>query len=149
MFGMEMTGSNGIFSVPPEHLPGLIALVGLSPLLWIILSSLRAKAFAGSARPRSCLDRYDALSFTARAVLFFTLVGTRRPAAIVPTHWADERVTAILFIIDAAAFLVAFYWTFTSRIHWQSLSVAMTVGRRSPTPSTYCGAGRPWIWSDC
>ena len=69
MFGMEMTGSNGIFSVPSEHLPGLIALVGLSPLLWIILSSLHAKARAGSARASRLLDRYDALSFTARAVM--------------------------------------------------------------------------------
>ena len=87
-----MTGSNGIFSVPSEHLPGLVALVVLSPLLWITLSVLRAKAHAGSARALRLLDRYDALSFTAKAVLFATLVGAVVHAAIIPTHWADERV---------------------------------------------------------
>ena len=74
------------------------------------------------------LDRYDGLSFTAKAVLFATLVGAVVHAAIVPTHWADERVTAILFIVDAVAFLVAFFWTFTSRNHWRLVAVAATGG---------------------
>ena len=123
-----MSGSNGIFSVPSEHLPGLVVLVVVSPLLWVTLSTLRSMARAGSARASRLLKRYDALSFTAKAVLFATLVGALVHAAIIPTHWADERVTAILFIIDAAAFLVAFYWTFTNRNHWRAVSVAITGG---------------------
>ena len=123
-----MSGSNGILSVPSEHLPGLIVLVVVSPLLWVTLSTLRSMARAGSARASQLLKRYDALSFTAKAVLFATLVGALVHAAIIPTHWADERVTAILFIIDAAAFLVAFYWTFTNRNHWRAVSVAITGG---------------------
>src|ERR1700735_978591 len=111
MLGMQMSGSNGIFSVPSEHLPGLVALVVLPLLLWVTLSTLRAIAHAGSAPAFRLLDRYDGLSFTAKAVLFGTLVGAVVHAAIIPTHWAEERVTAILFIVDAAAFLIAFYWT--------------------------------------
>jgi hypothetical protein len=128
MLGMQMSGSNGIFSVPSEHLPGLVALVVLSPLMWVTLSSLRARAQAGSLWALRLLDRYDALSFTAKAVLFGTLVGALVHAAIIPTHWADERVTAILFIVDAAAFLIAFYWTLMSRNHWRLVSVAITGG---------------------
>jgi hypothetical protein len=128
MFGMQMSGSNGIFSVPSEHLPGLVALVVLSPLLWVTLSGLRATARAGSARALRLLERFDRLSFTAKAVLFATLVGAVVHAAIIPTHWVDERVTAILFIIDAAVFLVAFYWTFTSRNRWRLFSVGITGG---------------------
>jgi hypothetical protein len=125
---MQMTGSNGVFSVPSEHLPGLVALVVLSPLLWVILSGLRASANGGSTRALRLLDRFDGLSFTAKAMLFATLVGAVVHAAIIPTHWADERVTAILFIVDAVGFLVAFYWTFTGRRHWKLLSVAMAGG---------------------
>ena len=118
----------GSFEYLPEHLPGLIVLVAVSPLLWITLSTLRSMARAGSARATRLLERCDALSFTAKAVLFATLVGALVHAAIIPTHWADERVTAILFIIDAAAFLIAFYWTFTNRNYWRSVAVATTGG---------------------
>jgi hypothetical protein len=123
-----MSGSNGILSVPSEHLPGLVALVVLPLLLWVTLSSLRARAQAGSAWALRLLGRYDSLSFTAKAVLFASLVGAVVHAAIIPTHWAEERVTAILFIVDAAAFLIAFYWTFMSRNHWRLVSVAITGG---------------------
>jgi hypothetical protein len=128
MLAMQMSGSSGIFSVPSEHLPGLVALVVVSPLLWVTLSGLRATAQAGSARASRLLGRYDGLGFTAKAVLFGTLVGAVVHAAIIPTHWADERVTAILFIVDAAAFLIAFSWTFMSRAHWRLVSVAVTGG---------------------
>jgi hypothetical protein len=128
MLAMQMTGANGIFSVPSEHLPGLVALVVLSPLLWVILSGLRARAQGGSTRALRVVDRFDGLTFTAKAVLFATLVGAVVHAAIIPTHWADERVTAMLFIVDAVAFLAAFYWTFTSRRHWKLASVAIAGG---------------------
>lgn len=122
-----MSGSNGVFSVPSEHLPGLVALVVLPLLLWITLSILHARA-PSSAWALRVLDRYDSLSFTAKAVLFGTLVGAVVHAAIIPTHWTDERVTAILFIVDATAFLIAFYWTLMRRNHWRLVSVAVTGG---------------------
>ncbi len=119
MLAMTMSGSNGIFSVPSEHRPGLVVLVVIAPVLWLALSALRARARAGSAPALRCVGRYDGLSFTAKAVLFATLVGATVHIAIVPTHWGDERVTAILFIVDAVAFLIAFFWTFTCRNHWR------------------------------
>jgi hypothetical protein len=56
------------------------------------------------------------------------LVGAPVHVAIVPTHWGDERVTAILFVVDTIGFGVAFWWTFTARPHWRLVSVAMLGG---------------------
>ena len=39
---MHMTGSNGVLSVPTEHLPGLVALVLVGPVVWMALAGLRA-----------------------------------------------------------------------------------------------------------
>ena len=41
---MQMTGSSGVLSVPDEHLPGLIALVLIGPVVWMALAGLRALA---------------------------------------------------------------------------------------------------------
>jgi hypothetical protein len=128
VFVMQMTGSNGIFSVPSEHLPGLVVLVVLLPALWVGLSGLRAWARRGSPPVDRLLARYDGLSFTAKSVLFGSLVGALVHAAIVPTHWGDERITAILFIVDVVGFALSFWWAFTSRSHWQTVSVLMLGG---------------------
>ncbi len=102
---MQMSGSNGVLSVPDEHLPGLVALVLIGPVVWIALAGLRAlggpsgrlgRAGAGPTR-RAC-------PFAAKVVLFGTLVGALVHAVIVPTHWGDARVTAILFIVDTIGF---------------------------------------------
>jgi hypothetical protein len=130
---MQMTGSNGIFSVPSEHLPGLVALVVLMPALWLGLSGLRALARRGSQPVDRLLVRYDGLPFTAKTVLFGSLVGAVVHAAIVPTHWGDERVTAILFIVDVVGFALSFWWAFTSRLHWRTVSVLLLGG----TAATY------------
>jgi hypothetical protein len=133
VIAMQMTGSNGIFSVPSEHFPGLVALVLVLPVLWVGLSALRALARHGAPRTERILARYDGLSFTAKAVIFAALVGAVVHAAIVPTHWGDERVTAILFIVDVVGFALAFWWTLTARLHWQFVAVAMLGG----TAATY------------
>ena len=39
---MHMTGSNGVLSVPTEHLPGLVALVLVGPVVSMALGALRA-----------------------------------------------------------------------------------------------------------
>jgi hypothetical protein len=124
---MHMTGSNGVLSVPTEHLPGLVALVLVGPVVWMTLSGLRAlSTHVGWAQRAQ--RRLDALSFVARVALLGTFVGAVVHAVIVPTHWGDARVTAILFVGDAVGFAVAFWWTFTSRRHWQLVSAAMLGG---------------------
>jgi phosphatidylserine synthase len=125
---MHMTGSNGILSVPSEHLPGLVALVALIPALWLALCGLRALASHGSSRADNLLRRFDGLTFTAKAVLFASLVGAVVHAAIVSTHWGDSRVTAILFIADTLGFGLVFWLTFNGRPHWRGASVAMFAG---------------------
>ena len=125
---MHMTRANGILTVPSEHLPGLIALVALVPLIWGSLYGVRALASNGSIRAQSLVRRFDGLTFTAKAVLFGSLVGAVVHAAIIPTHWGGERVTAILFIVGTIGFGLVFWWTFMSKAHWKFLSVAMLAG---------------------
>lgn len=125
---MNMRGAGGVLSVPSEHLPGLIVLVLVGPALWLALAALRALA-ARRVPWATSLDRQiDALSFTAKVVLVAALIGAVVHAAIVPTHWGDARVTAILFIADAVGLGVAFFWTLQRRAHWQLVSVAMLGG---------------------
>jgi hypothetical protein len=125
---MQMTGSSGVLSVPNEHLPGLIALVLIGPLVWIALAGLRALAARRVGWADRSQVRLDRLPFAAKVVLFGSLVGALVHAVIVPTHWGDERVTAVLFIVDTVGFGVAFWWTFTGRAHWRLVSVAMLGG---------------------
>ncbi len=46
---MQMSGS-GLWSVPSEHLPGLVVLVVIGPAVWIALSGCRALAAGGGSR---------------------------------------------------------------------------------------------------
>lgn len=52
---MQMSGSNGVFSVLDEHLPGLVAQVFIGPVVWMVLAGLRAFALSiptsASAKP--------------------------------------------------------------------------------------------------
>ncbi len=125
---MQMTGSNGVLSVPNEHLPGLYALVLIGPVVWMALAGLRALAARETGWAVRVQRRLDGLSFAAKVVLLGTLVGALVHAVIVPTHWADERVTAILFVVDAVGFALAFWWTFMARRYWRVVAVAMLGG---------------------
>jgi hypothetical protein len=125
---MQMTGSNGVLSVPSEHLPGLIALVLIGPAIWVALAGLRALSVRTVGWANRAQQRLDGLGFTAKVMLFATLVGAVVHAVIVPAHWGDARVTAILFIVDTVGFALAFWWTFTARAHWRLVSVAMLGG---------------------
>ena len=125
---MHMTGSNGVLSVPNEHLPGLVALIVVGPVVWLALAGLRTLDTRRVGWAQRAQGRLDALPFVGKIVVFATLVGALVHAVIVPTHWGDARVTAILFIADTVGFAVAFWWTFTARRHWQHLSAAMLGG---------------------
>ena len=125
---MQMSGSNGVLSVPSEHLPGLVVLILVGPLVWLALAGLRTLEARRVAWARRLQERLDALPFAAKVVLFGTLAGALVHAAIVPTHWGDARVTAILFMVDTIGFVVAFWWTFTARRYWRFVSVAMLGG---------------------
>jgi hypothetical protein len=48
--------------------------------------------------------------------------------ALIPTHWADDRLTAVLFAVDAAGFAIAFYWSFRARRYWRPMALAMLIG---------------------
>jgi hypothetical protein len=128
MIGMQMTGSDGIFSVPSEHLPGLVALVLMMPVLWVGLSGLRALAARPTPWAQDLVEKVDRLSVTGRVALVASLVGAFVHAAIVPTHWGPERGTAILFIIDAVAFFVVAYWIVQQSRYWKVTSALILGG---------------------
>ncbi len=125
---MQMTGSNGVLSVPSEHLPGLVVLVLVGPVVWLALACLRGLAARGVPRAVRMSRRLHALPFAARIALLATLVGALVHAVIVPTHWGDARVTAILFVADTIGFAVAFWWALTARHHWRLVAAAMLGG---------------------
>ncbi|HEY6317103.1 MAG TPA: hypothetical protein VI462_04350 [Acidimicrobiia bacterium] len=123
-----MSGPNAAFSVSAEHLPGLVALVALPLAVWALLCGVHALADRRVGWADRLVARLDSLSLGARAALLGALVGATVHAAIVPTHWHDARLTAILFVVDTAGFVVAFAWTLLGRRHWQLVSVAMLGG---------------------
>jgi hypothetical protein len=125
---MQMTGSNGVLSVPNEHLPGLVVLILIGPVVWLALGALRALETRRVGWAQRVQGRLDALPFAGKVVLFGTLVGALVHAVIVPTHWGDARVTAILFIADTVGFAVACWWTYAGRRHWRLVSAAMLGG---------------------
>ncbi len=59
--------------------------------------------------------RLEAVPFAAKVALLGTLLGALVHAAIVPTPWADARVTAVLFVADTVGFAIASRWTFSAR----------------------------------
>jgi hypothetical protein len=128
LLAMQMTGANGVLSVPDEHLPGLVALVLVGPLLWLALAGLRALAEHQVPWAIGLQSRLDGLGFAAKIALLGSVIGAVVHAAIVPTHWGDERTTAVLFIIDTVGFVLACRWTLFQRRHWRVFSAAMLGG---------------------
>ena len=126
--GMQMTGSNSIFSVPPEHLPGLMALIAFPLVAWCVVAAIHAGDNRGSRLAQTMQSRLDATSFAGRVALAAMLVGAVVHAAIIPTHWGDSRVLAILFVADAVGFVVASVWLVLQRAHWRLAAIAMLGG---------------------
>lgn len=125
---MHMTGPSGILSIPSEHLPGLIALAIIPAVLWLALCAIRALALARVSWAESLFGRLRQLSFATRAALVALVVGAVVHAVLVPTHWQDAHVTALLFIVDTVGFVFAFVWTLSQRRFWEFIDVIMLVG---------------------
>ena len=125
---MSMTGSNGILSVPSEHVPGLIALVATPLVLWALVVLVGRASGRGRPWAQRLDRRLRDLPFAGKVAAVAMVVGATVHAAIVPTHWGDDQVLAILFVVDALGFLVASWWTVTGRRHWPSASAAMLGG---------------------
>ncbi len=125
---MSMTGSNGILSVPSEHVPGLIALVATPLVLWALVALVGRASGRGRPWAQHLDRRLRDLPFAGKVVAVAMVIGATVHAAIVPTHWGDDQVLAILFVVDALGFLVAAWWTVTGRRHWPSAAAAMLGG---------------------
>jgi hypothetical protein len=126
--GMQMTGSNGLLSVPSEHWPGLVALILFPLVAWLAIAAIRAGSSRGFKPAGALQRRIDATSFVGRVALLAMLVGAAVHAAIVPTHWGDSRPLAILFAVDTVGFLAASAWLLMGRRHWRLGAMAMLGG---------------------
>jgi hypothetical protein len=125
---MHMTGPSGILSVPSEHLPGLIALAIIPVVLWLAVCAVKALAIARVSWAKSLMGVLERLSFSSRVALVGLVVGAVVHAVLVPTHWQDAHVTALLFIVDTVGFIFAFVWTLGQRRFWEFVDVTMLVG---------------------
>jgi hypothetical protein len=125
---MDMTGSNGIFVVPAEHFPGLIALIATPLVLVAGVMLVRWRMRTGSAWAQRVSYCVGGLSLQAKVAVVAMTMGATVHAAVVPTHWADDRVLAILFVLDTLGFLAATTWAILSWRHWQLVSAAMLGG---------------------
>jgi hypothetical protein len=125
---MPMTGSNGIFSIATEHVPGLIALGCTPVILWCGTRLTRWGADRGVPGAQRVQGRLRALSLSGQIAVIAMVIGAAVHAAIIPTHWGPDRVLAVLFAIDAVGFAGAALWTVAGRRHWQLISVAMLGG---------------------
>ncbi len=128
-----MSGPNSIWVVPSEHIPGLVALVATPIVLWLAycgLQALRAQHVTWAEKAGGHLDQ---MGGRAKVALIGLWVGFIVHVVIVPTHWGDARVTALLFILDAVLFAGAAVWTFLARPHWKLIAVAISAG----TAATY------------
>ena len=125
---MNMTGYGNAFSVPSEHVPGLVALVAMPIVVGIALLWIGARARRDVAWAIAVTTRVDRLSFAARVALLGTFVGAVVHLALVPTHWSADRTDAVLFVVDGAGFCLAFVWTLTARPRSNAMAAAILVG---------------------
>ncbi len=125
---MDMTGANGILSVPSEHLPGLIALVVFPLVVGASILFVGSLSRRGVGWAEAADHRRRVLSPVATLTLFALGVGAVVHLALVPTHWGDERTTATLFVIDTVGFVAVGVWTFLDRRYWRVVALAMLGG---------------------
>jgi hypothetical protein len=131
---MNMSGSNSIWVVPSEHIPGLVALVATPLFLWLAYCALQALRLRGVGWAESAGHQLDQLSGRAKVALIGLWIGFIVHVAIVPTHWRDAHGTALLFILDAVLFIAAGVWTFLARPGWKLASVAILAGWEAADP---------------
>ena len=129
MAGMHMTGANGgILSVPLEHLPGLIVLLVIPLLALLAVPITTTAAGRGAGWAVRLRHRLGALSTTGRVALFAMVLGAAVHAAIVPTHWSDSRFLAVLFALDAIAFVAGAGVLFAGWRAWRLLAAPLLGG---------------------
>jgi hypothetical protein len=125
---MNMTGSDGVLSVPAEHVLGLVCLVAAPVAVCVLVCAARVLAARGNMPAAHLVRRLAELPVTARAALFADLVGAGVHAALVTTHWTEDRTRSLLFLLDAMAFVVAMAWTVSVRRGWRVVNVALLAG---------------------
>jgi hypothetical protein len=125
---MNMSDSGGVLSLPSEHVPGLVALVGLLVLALAGWAALRVGTRRHAGWAEAAQRHIDAMPFAARVAFAGVVVGGVVHAALVPTHWTEDHTIALLFIADAVGFAIAGIWILTLRRHWQTAAVVMLGG---------------------
>jgi hypothetical protein len=130
---MEMTGSEGILSVPAEHLPGFVWLVAAPLVASATVYVVQLLANHGHRTSMRLARHWNAMPLAARVALFAALIGAGVHAAIVSTHWTEDRTRAWLFVADTAAFVIAMVWALRLRSGWRPANLLVLGG----TTATY------------
>jgi hypothetical protein len=125
---MHMNGDAGLFNIPSEHLPGLIALIAFPLAWWVALHVGSVAARRGSRGAVALQRRYRSLSGTGRLALFGLGLGAAVHAAIVPTHWGGARITAVLFVVGTVGMVAGAVWTLLQRRGWRIAAFGMLAG---------------------
>lgn len=124
---LQLTGSGGVLSMPAEHVPGLVALAAVPVVVWLVVCGCRWLASRGETSVTRWVRHIDTLSFPAQAALVASLVGAGVHAALVPSHWVEDRTRALLFVADAVGLLLVFGWTMAARRGWRLLNLGVLI----------------------
>ena len=129
VMNMGMTGSNSVFSVPSEHLPGLIALVLFPSDCRMVHRAHHLRPGSPGDSAGSCgtgPDQRPSLRGTGGAGGHARRCGRARGHRADPL--GDSTVLAVLFIADAVGFVAASVWVLLGGRHWRLASVGMLGG---------------------
>jgi hypothetical protein len=125
---MQMTGGNGLLSVPSEHMPGLFALCITLGVFLLGYGIVRMAAGRDRRWAVWVETRLERLTFSERLAVGAMILGAAVHAAIVPTHWGEDRVLAVLFVADAVGFLAAATWMVVAGRYRKTFAAAMLGG---------------------
>ena len=138
---MQGMGGGSLLSVAPEHVAALIATLVTPLAVWLLLTNARLLARDGADLAQSLVQRLDRLSGGDRLALLLMLTTGVAHLALMPTHWSDERRTAILFALNGVAFLLVVAWALVPLRGWRLLGGVLLLATVAAYV-LYIGTGR-------
>ena len=116
----------GFLGVAPEHTLGLLAALLALPSIWLALVCVRYLAGHGSPFARHWRAAYLAAPLTQRTAAGAMAVSGFIHLGLIPAHLRGEPGTALLFLLNAAAFLFLAAGAFTLR-RWHRAAAALLI----------------------
>ena len=86
-----------------EHDPALLALLYLPIAVFLVMFAIEAGHQAGVAAASRMRAGYEALGPASRAALLLIAMTAWTHLALAPSHWDEDRLRAILFVLNGLA----------------------------------------------